>query len=75
MRRCAMKATLEKAAAERDAKFAAIEAPLSAIEERGVEYKGVYTPGEECKRGDAITEDGAIWIANQKTTGRPGVNF
>lgn len=60
---------------ERNAKIASLEARVTAIEDRGVEYKGVFTPGQEYRRGDACTMDGALWIAKRKTTGRPGVDF
>ena len=53
----------------------ALESRTDALVDRGLEYRGVYEPGIEYKRGDVVTEDGAMWVAKCRTTGRPGVDF
>lgn len=65
---------LRKSNQGRDARLDSLEARLTALEDRGLEYRGVFTPGECYRRGDCVTQDGSLWIARTKTTARPGVD-
>jgi hypothetical protein len=46
---------------------------VSAIEDRGIKYCGIYQRYLDYKRGDIVTCDGAMWIATVNSTGvKPG---
>lgn len=63
-RSCGMEMT--KALAER------IETLERQLAESAVEYKGVWSPGQQYRRGQLITHGGNIWHCNQPTTSKPG---
>lgn len=58
----------------RDAGILEVDKRLKALEQRprGLQYVGVYRSGNLYERGDAVTHAGALWIAHEDTTARPG---
>jgi phage head maturation protease len=59
-------AEMRRSIAELSERLAAFEAKLTP------DYKGAWRHGFEAARGDAVTADGALWIATAPTGERPG---
>jgi hypothetical protein len=53
----------------------ALERRLAPIEERGLDYQGVWDAGQTYKRGDVCTYDGSMWVCKLAHSGsRPGTD-
>jgi len=50
----------------------ALRKKCTAIQEKGVIYRGVWQAAEQYGRGDLTTHKGSIWHANEVTRAAPG---
>src|SRR5688572_26425096 len=55
-----------------DRRLAGLEKRLGEMEARGLAYKGVHQRAQSYRRGDAVTSEGALWIALTNTADQPG---
>lgn len=52
----------------------ALETEVEGLQERGIDYRGVFKTGTEYKRGDVCTHSGSLWIAHRQTDEAPPGN-
>ena len=43
-------------------RFERLEARITYIEGKGIDYRGVWDESEDYQRGDAVTHQGSLWI-------------
>lgn len=52
----------------------ALEGKVDALQERGLEYRGIFKSAEVYRKGDVCTHSGSLWIAHRQTNEAPPGN-
>ena len=72
----ALRALVRRAFQQRDERLGAVEMRLARLESRPhFAYCGVWSEGTDYRAGDAVTNDGSLWICRRACATEPGVDF
>jgi hypothetical protein len=52
----------------------ALRLRVDSVESKGLRYRGVHQRADEYRKGDAVTQNGNMWVCLRETTGTPGAS-